>query len=375
MHIISVNGVRVLRQSVNNKQIVFVLFITIVTGAIINVPKTQAISAGHGAWLPMLLIGIIYGFGAMLIIYLNKTYEGDTLFEYSGKIIGRFGAYLLAIIYTIFYVLVSSYYCITFFEMVKANFLPKTPEWLLILFSMPFLGFLAYKGFTNNARLAELVGIVFLAVSLVLFATMFFEGRITNILPLYIKSETGRYFLAMKDTINQYAGITLLTLIPISKSNKNVSKTVFWTFVGLAVFYILDVYGCYAMIGIDEIQHYNYPLVDAIRLVQYKRIEFFQRVDIAYMTIGFMRVFVAEGIVYMLAVEYVCRMLPKVKRLTIVVAAGLVFYAFDLAAIGIPKAARFLDVARTLYSIFVTFIIPGGLLMVLKVKKNAKKSD
>jgi spore germination protein len=363
-----------MQYTLNNRQIVFVLFVTIITGSIINVARTQAISAGHGAWIPLLCTGLIYGIGAVLIVHLNKIYEGDTLFEYSGKIIGKFGACLLGIIYVLFYALVFSYYCIGFFQMVKANFLPKTPELILLLISMPFLGYIAYKGYRNAGRLAELVGLAFLVVSVILFVTMFIQGKLSNIMPLYIRYETGRYFTAITNTVNQYAGITLLTLIPISKSNKAVSKAVFWTFIGLAVFYTLDVYGCYAMIGADEVMHYNYPLIDAIRLIEYKKIEFFQRVDIAYMTIGFIRVFVAKGIVYLLAVEYLSRILPKAKRLALVIAAGIVLFISDAVALDIPNVTKYLDLIKTFYSVLVTFVIPGSLLIITKAKKNEKSS-
>jgi spore germination protein (amino acid permease) len=372
-----------MRPIVTNRQIVLILYITIITTSVINVAKMQAISSGHGAWIPLLITGVLFGIMASIIVSLNKQFEGDTLFEYSGKIAGKFVgrsagkfvAYLLAIIYTLYFMVYSSYYCITFFQLIKANILTQSPEWALLLISMPFLGFIAYKGFTNTGRLAELVGIVYLIVSLILFVTMFVQGRINYILPLYVKSETGRYFAAIKGTMGQFVGISLLTLIPIKKSDKKIGKVAFWTMIGIAVFYIMDVYGCYAMIGLDEIKHYNYPLVDAIRLVEYKKIEFFQRVDITYQTIGFIRVFVAKGIIYMAVVEYLCKIFSKAKRLVIVIITGFLLYTTDIIALGIPDIRAKLFMIRTYYAYAVCFIIPLALLMMAKVKKNGKKND
>lgn len=364
-----------MRQTVNNRQLVFVLFITLITTSVINVAKAQAISAGHGAWLPLLCTGLMYGGMAVVFVSLNKMFEGDTLFECSGKIIGKFGSYIVAIVYIFFFIIFSSYYCITFFQMVKADFLPQTPTWFLLLVSMPFLGFFAYKGIMNSGRLAELVGIIYLLVSLILFITMLIQGKITNILPLFIRSETGQCFAAIKDTMSNFLGISLLSLIPVSKADKNVSKVVFFTLIGITLFYILDVYGSYAMIGMDEIKHYNYPLIDAIRLVEYKKIEFFQRVDITYQTIGFIQIFVAKGIVYLAIVEYICKLFPKAGRLLIVILSGIFLYSIDIIALGVPKISNKLFALRTYYSIVVSFIIPGALLIMAKVKKNGKKSS
>ena len=225
----------------------------------------------------------------------------------------------------------------------------------------------------NAGRLAEIVGILFLVVSVILSVTMLIEGRLEYILPLYVKSETGRYFGAIKNTLHQFIGIALLSLIPVSKSDKKMSKTVFYTMIGVAFFYILDVYGCYAMIGLDEIKHYNYPLIDALRLVQYRKIEFLQRVDITYQTIGFMRVIVAKGIIYLYAVEYLCKLFPGAKRLVIVIIVGIVFYVVDMIAIGIPDIKSTLLDILTGSSLLVSMVIPVSLLIIAKVKQRGTK--
>ena len=363
-----------MQKTLTHRQLVFVLFIVIITVSVTNVSKTQALAAGHGAWVPLLLTGLIFGSMATVIVRLGRMYEGDTLFEYSAKIAGKFTAYLLAVVFYFYFQLFSTYYCYTFFDMIKTNFLPKSPTWLLLLVSMPFLGFIAYKGLTNAGRLAELLGIIFLAVSVLLYVTMLIQGRLEYLLPLYIRSETGRYISAAKNTVDQFIGIALLTLIPVGKADRTMPKVVFFTLVGIAVFYILNVYGCYAMIGLDEIKHYNYPLIDALRLVEYKKIEFFQRVDITYQTIGFMRVIAAKGIVYLCAVEYLCKLFSKARRIAIVVAVGVLFYIVDMISLGIPDIQVKLFTIRTVTALVTCLFIPSALFVLAKVKQRGKKN-
>lgn len=361
-----------MQKTVTYRQLVFTLFIVIITISVITASETQALSAGHGAWLPLIATGLIFGIQASLIVKLNRMFESKTLFEYSGKIAGKFTAYILALLYYFHFQITSTSYCIAFFEIIKTNFLPKSPSWFLLMVSMPFLGFIAYKGLKNTGRLAEIVGIIFLVVSAFLFITMFFEGRLEYILPLYNKSETGKCFGAIKNSIDQFVGISLLTLIPVSKGDRKMPKVVFFTMVGIALFYVLDVYGCYAMIGLDEIKHYHYPLIDALRLIDYEKIDFLQRVDITYQTIGFIRVFVAKGIVYLAAVEYAGKIFARARRLVVVIVVGLLFFVVDVLALGIPDVLTKLVIVRTCSALIVSFIIPITLLIMAKVKQFGK---
>jgi hypothetical protein len=204
---------------------------------------------------------------------------------------------------------------------------------------------------------------------------MLFQGTFSFILPLYYPPDTGKYLLSMKDAIGPFLGIEVLLVIPLIKKNKKTAKTAALAIIGIALIYILDVYGCYAMIGMDEIVYHKYPLVDAIRLVEYPKIEFLQRLDIVYDTIGFMRVFVAKSIMYLVIVELICKMLPKANRIVVVVIVGV---AVTLASLLTVEMPNFIDTMVSILSISgiaAAFVIPLLLLLVTKVKKNAKKSN
>lgn len=358
-----------MKNTVTNRQLFYLLFVTLTTSSLIPAAKDLAVSAGHGAWIPLILTALLFAVMASIIIRLNSMFPGDTLFEYSGKIFWKFVPYLLAVIYILYFSAISCYYCTTFFALIKANFLPETPEWALLLFTMPFLGLIAYRGITNAARLVVIVGFLFLFVSVILFVTMFFEGQLSHVLPLFIKSELGSCFTAIKDSFRLYTGISILTLIPISQANKKPSKFVFFSILGIGLFYLISVYGCYAMIGIDEIKYHKYALIDAIRLIRYMKIEFFQRVDILYMTLGFMRVIGAKSFVYLAVTEYLCKILPKAKRSIIIIVVGVVFYFIDLFAFGVPNVEQKFNYVLSTFAFFASFLIPLTLLITAKVKK------
>ena len=143
--------------------------------------------------------------------------------------------------------------------------------------------------------------------------------------------------------------------------------------IAIGLFYILDVFGCYAEIGLNEIVYHTYPLIDAIRLVEYKAIEFFQRVDILYMTFGFVRTFIGKAVVYVAIVEYLCKILPKANRMVIVVSTGVVIYFASILTLGIKDISDILRVVLGYTGVMASFLIPVTLTIIAKVKKHGKK--
>ncbi len=362
-----------MQRTITNRQMVFILFTTISTASVVTIAKTMAMSAGHGAWLTLLLASILFSVMAGLIVKLNQMNEGKMLYEYSQKLTGKFIAVIIGLFYLVYFFVFSLYLCNTFDLLIKSSFLIKTPVWAMLLAGMPIYGFIAYKGIRNIGRLAEIFGILFLLVTVILFVSMLLQGTFSFILPLYNPAETGKYLLSLKDTIEPFLGIELLLVIPFTNKNKKAAKTAVFTILGIGLFYILDVYGCFAMIGKDEIVYHRFPLVDAIRLVEYPNIEFLQRIDVIYETIGFMRVFVGKSVIYLVIVELLCKMLPKAERIVLVIVVGVAVTLASLTTIGIPDILALLASILSIGGIAAAFVIPLILLVIAKVKKNAKK--
>ena len=119
-------------------------------------------------------------------------------------------------------------------------------------------------------------------------------------------------------------GIEVLAIIPFTaKNGPKAVKNAFITLLLIGVFYVLVVESSVMMVGFNEIVHYNYPLLVAIRQVELPYLKIFQRIDLLYLTVGFIGLFAGLSIVYLNIVEYICRMLPKVKRVLVVIAVGL----------------------------------------------------
>jgi hypothetical protein len=352
---------------------VWTMFITIATISIATVSKTMALTAKHGAWIPQLITAAIYGIFAAIIVRLGVMHEGKTILEYSRDIAGRFVPYLLGLFYLCYFFIFFQYVCFFFDDLITTNFLIRTPVWALLIAGMPIYGYIAYKGWATAARLCEVVGVIFLIVAIIIFITMLVEGRVSYILPLYNHKQLGAYIVSVKDAVEQYAGVEILLFIPLTRRNKKPSVLAFLTMLGLGLFFVLDIYGCYAVLGADEIIYHKFPLIDALRIVEYQSLEILQRIDVAYETIGYMRVFLAKGIVYLVIVEIFCKLFSRVRRLTAVILIGVVTTAAILAIRNITGIHRILVICLSFGSVAAAFVIPCLLLMKARGMQNEKK--
>lgn len=360
--------------SITNRQMVFILVLSITCVSIISIPKVMAESAGLGSWLTLMLAALIAAAAAVVIVSLNKGFQGKVIFEYSQVLVGKIGAYIIAAFYILFFVLMSVYLLSSQANLVHADFLLKTPKWALSLLCLPVLGYAAYKGITNVARMLEIVGILFLIVVIAIHITMLIEGDARYILPLFKPSETGKYFSALPNTIDSFIGLEVLLVIPLSVVNKKPRRVAFLTMVGIGLLYVLVVDSSIMMIGMYEIVHYNDALVVAIRQVQLPFIEFLQRVDIFYLTIGFVSTFAGIIVFYLAATEYICRVFQKVKRIVVVCILGALLFILAVVGEGVDNLGKMFEGLTTYIGPVAAIVIPLLLFILMKVKKRVDKS-
>lgn len=81
--------------SVTNRQMVFIIFLTLSTYTTIDLPKVMAETAGRSSWIPILIVSLIFALAATIITKLNNMYQNKVLFDYGQEIVGKFFTYLI----------------------------------------------------------------------------------------------------------------------------------------------------------------------------------------------------------------------------------------------------------------------------------------
>lgn len=355
--------------TITNRQMAFILFLTLTSVTILTIPKVMAETAGVGSWITIMIISVIFGLLAVLFTRLNQAFPGRALYDYSQDLVGKAGCLIISVFYAQYFLIAGVFLCTTMTGMLHANFLFKTPEWAFLLAGLPVFGYSAYKGPTNVARIFELYGAVFLIGLLVVHANMLIQGDVVNILPLVIPSEIGEVFGAMKEAVISFLGIEILTVLPLTKNNKKASKVAFLTLLGIGLMYVLVVESSIMMVGIHEIKYSEYPLITAFRQVQLKHIEFLRRVDVLYLTIGIMGIFVVISVLYMAVVEYVSRLIPRANRAAVVIAVGAAIFVVSFIGLNIQN----FDEILTNYITYAGFLAAGAIPLLLWIIARVKK--
>ncbi len=361
-----------MKSDVSNRQIFFLLYLTLTTYTLISIPKVLAEKAGTGAWVPILIMTAVFSLLVMLVVRLGNKFPGRMLFEYSQEIIGKFFGHILSIFFAIYFLLISVYLNFQLTHVLKAEFFPRTPDWATLVVGVAVFGCMAYKGVNSVARFIEIIGPVYLLTAFAVHFIMFLQGDINNILPLFRPSEAARYLAASKDTILSFLGIEILTIVPFAKHNeKKAAVTAFFTLLFIGFFYVLAVETSFMMLGIHNIQNYNHALIEAIKVVD---IPVLERVEILYLTVGFFGLVAGVCVVYLALVEYAARLLSKVNRKIIVLVLG--FLIITLSRIGqtVKDSNMFFEAVIPISGMIAAFLIPALLLVIARVRGLGQKT-
>ncbi len=361
--------------TITNRQIFFILLLTLTCYTVVAISKEMAEAAGTGAWLTILATALVFALAAACVVYLGNKYRGQMLLDYAPSLITKPGAYVLAFFYIIYFLFILVFLVTSFSKLLAADFFPKTPVWAFPLIGIPLFCFIAYKGVTNTARLAEIIGVVFIFTAVFVHTLMVTEGRVNRILPLFNPAETGRYIAAIEKSIFPFLGVEVLFVFPLSpRITKKPVRTAFFSLVIVGLFYVLVVESCIMKLGMSDIVCYNDALVVAIRDTSPQFLEIISRLDILYLTVGFAGIFMGISIVILAIVEYVCRLFKSVSRLAVVIAVGAVTYALTIIAGGIKGYEESAEGLGTYIGIFASLIAPLILFILAKVKNKDKKA-
>ncbi len=362
--------------TITNRQIFFILLLTLTCYSIVPISKDMAEAAGTGAWIPILITALVFALAAVCVVYLGNMYRGQMLLDYAPSLITKPGAYALALFYMLYFMFILVFLVTSFSKLLSADFFPKSPLWSFPLFGIPLFCFIAYKGVTNVARMSELIGIVFLCTGVFVHILMTTEGRVNRILPLFNPAETGRYIAGIKSAIFPFLGIEVLFVFPLSPSiTKKPLRTGFASLIVIGLFYIFIVQSSIMKLGINDIVTYKDALIVAIRDTSPQFLEIISRLDILYLTVGFAGMFTGISVVILAIVEYLCRIFKNLSRLAAVITVGAAAYAFFLIASGIKGYDKFSEELGTYIGIFATLIAPAILLIIAKAKKKKEKAN
>lgn len=360
-------------KNITNRQLFFILLLTITALGIVNIAKTMAEHAGTGYWIPVLTMAIFFAFGAAIIVKLNNMHKDKTLCEYSKKLIGPFFTKVISFFYFIYFTLILVYLILQVSIILQANYLKSTPIWATMLVGIPVYCYVAYKGINTLARMVEIIGILYFVVGLAIIALMFSQGDILRILPLFVPSQIHNYITAIRYTILPFLGIEVLLFIPFSSRNgKKSIYTAFFSVIIIGLFYLVTIMSSIMKVGLNSIVHYKNAVIVTIRDIEVPILDFLKRLDVLYLTLGFLGLFMSVSIVYAIITEILLKLIPRINRLIIVLSLAVVlFFACFFVSTISADYIKFINKIGIILGLVAAILIPILLLIItLKRKKH-----
>lgn len=346
------------------------IFLTLTAYTTIDLPKVMAQTAGRSSWIPIIVTSAVFGVAAVIITKLNNMFQYKVFFDYSQEIVGTHCARLIALYYLLFFLIVGVYLKLKLVGLLKSNFLPKTPQYIVLFISISLFGYVSYKGVTNIARMSEIIGTLFLIVTMGICFFMLTQGMSYNILPFLNITEIKEFTNAIKDLATPFTCLAVLFIVPFTPQNKKAPKVAFLTLLFIGLFYVLIVEGTIMILGINNTMAFNDSFIEAIKIVELPVIE---RTDIFYLTFGLTSLFMGMIIVFTAIVEFACRLIPKVKRHIIVISVGIVFFILCLVALGINNMQEVFEGFALYLVLTSSILIPVLLFTIANIEKRVKR--
>lgn len=359
---------------VTNRQLFFIIFLSLEAFSIIELPKLMAETAGTGSWLVIFIAMIFFVVAISIIASLNNNFQGKILFDYSNILVGKIITWIFAIVFTVYYTVLTGLIKRSIAEIIKNAFLPKTPAWAGMLVMLALTGYAATRGLANIGRIFEFFGFITIIAFSFLQTLIFFEGEFIYLEPFFDSSMLLDYAKALPLLILPFLGIEIITVIPFSDQvNKRASLYCKIGVIAVGINYILTVSLTFMMLSPDDTVYYSEPLIRAIRRVDIPSLQIFQRLDVIFVSAWFFSVFCALSMLIFVAGTYLNKLIPKSKMNWTVPIVTLVAYIIALIPQSSAAVSDSLKFVTRYVGIFPTLIIPIILFITMKVKKNAGK--
>ncbi|WP_138750916.1 GerAB/ArcD/ProY family transporter [Paenibacillus sinopodophylli] len=159
-----------IKNKISNGQFFFIIFVAIASLTFFSVPSQLVGKVKQDLWFSMVLGTLIDVYVASLLYWLGLKYREQSLIQYTNEIMGFLGR-VINVIYLIFFLgaIITSMWI--FCDFLSRSFMPETPRIVFSITMTICAGFAAGKGIETIARLSQIIGVLILLTSLILFAS------------------------------------------------------------------------------------------------------------------------------------------------------------------------------------------------------------
>ncbi|OBZ10469.1 spore gernimation protein [Bacillus sp. FJAT-27264] len=279
------------RDRITTTELIIIVVNYVLAAGVFTLPRTTVERAGTpDVWISVILGGLLSMITGLIIARLSQRFPGQTIYQYSGKIIGRPLAILLGVVLIGYFVCIGSYEMRNVQEVTVFILLEGTPGWAIAGIFMWVALYLCRGGINAISRMCRLMipitWTVFFGVSLL--SLQVFD--INNLRPVLGQGMSPVWRSIKPTALTFTSGEALLFLVAFMDKPKKTMKVVVSATLIAMVFYIVAVVLCIGAFSVDGVVTRTWPFIDLIRSFEVNYLVF-ERFESLWLTIWIMQIF------------------------------------------------------------------------------------
>ncbi|MBN8209172.1 GerAB/ArcD/ProY family transporter [Bacillus sp. NTK071] len=268
--------------TIHSTQLFFIIFQTQVGVGVLSLPTSLYAGSGTDGWITLLITGVVIQ-GVIFILYLlSNRFPSSTLYEYAPKIVGKYIAFLISLLYIAFAISTAVIVLELFETTIKTWILFRTPM-LAILLLLTITGtYLAVGKLKVMGRFYQFVSI--LIVPLVIMAAYTLkDADLRYILPIG-ENGIGTILKATQKGIVSMLGFEIILFVYpyVQDKGKAAFKSATLANIAVTSLYAFLTFTSYVFFSPKQLQMIPEPIVYMLKGVSFIIVD---RVDLLFLSI------------------------------------------------------------------------------------------
>ncbi|MCL2575413.1 MAG: spore germination protein [Defluviitaleaceae bacterium] len=250
-----------LNNKISLRQVQALLFLEIFGFGVTALPRRTAEHAAQDGWIGVIIAVVAAVLLVILITFIIKANIGQTFYDYTKRLFGRFLASFFCLLLSARFILLAAFYLRLFAEITQSIMLPTTPYIVIFIAVLALAAYGASKGIEARGRLAELLIIIVLLPLIFVFGISSREIDFSNLLPM-MSASPSQIGKAGYYAFFSFGGMeTLLLISPFLARKKGVAKSAIGTIAVMGGFMVIITAVTIARFGAQNVVAHNWPVL------------------------------------------------------------------------------------------------------------------
>jgi len=336
----------------------------------LQIQSTIIKGAGHDAWIPILLLGIMMHVLFLMMLYILKNSSTGDIISFHRDVFGKVFGGLLNLIMATYFSMVSLYVLYTYIDILQIWVFDGIPSWEFSLLFSVLIYYIVVGGFRVVTAIAYW-GVVIPSFLLLSFLYLLDYVETSRLIPLF-QYGVKDYLLSAKEAAPLYLGFeNVLVFFPFIKNREKSTK---WGHIALlytTFIYTLVTLFAFIYFSQEKLEHLAWPVLTMIKMIQFPVLERFEFIFIFTWLLVVMPVIC---IYLWSAIRSIKLTIPKTKPTYLLVCLLVVFHFVNNQLTEIQYSHLMAKIVDYSGLIFLFGYVPF-LFLIAVVRKKLKKGS